>query len=325
MITNEMTMQEWLDYWFETYVKRTVKRSTAISYIGYITNHIVPQIGKYKLSEVDTEILQDFFNSENDYGNKKTGTNLSPKTLHNIKLMLHKALKKAVELHLISYNYTEGVELPRITKPKIEVLSSSEQSKLFAALTQSDEKLYFGIFLSLVTGMRLGEILGLKWSDVDLNDDVIHINRTANRLMTLDGKEKKTELVVGTPKSENSIREIPITNKIHKEFVIYQEKYKDIYGKINKDDYVIMLRRGYPVEPKTMQDCFKRTLISAGIDKHITFHGLRHTFATQAVEQGVDIKTLSVLLGHSDVAFTLSRYAHISCKQKRDAMDMIFC
>lgn len=322
-MNGNLTLNEWLDYWFQTYAKRTVKRSTAISYLGYITNHISPIIGNIRLSEVDTTILQEYFNYEMDYGNHKTGKKLSPKTLHNIKLMLHKSLKKAVELELIKRNYAEYVELPKVSSPKIRVLSLSEQRKLRTTLKYSDEKLYFGVLLSLMTGMRLGEVIGLRWSDVDLIDDIIHIRRTVNRLNSIDNSSKKTELVIGTPKSENSIRDIPITTSIHNEFIKYKEKYKKRFLNAEMDDYVVMLRKGYPVEPKTMQDCFQRIISEAGIEEHITFHGLRHTFATRAVEQGVDIKTLSVLLGHSDVSFTLSRYYHVSEKQKRKAMNLI--
>ena len=323
-MNGNLTLNEWLDYWFQTYAKRTVKRSTAISYLGYITNHISPIIGNIRLSEVDTTILQEYFNYEMDNGNKKTGKSLSPKTLHNIKLMLHKSFKKAIELDFMKLNYAEYVELPKIRKPDIKTLSASEQHNLLNILKYSDEKLYFGVFLSLTTGMRLGEVIGLRWSDVDLQDNIIHIRRTANRLNTLDESSRtRTEIVVGTPKSENSIRDIPITDMIHTAFIDYKIKYQENFGKIRKDDYIVMLRRGYPVEPKTMQDCFQRIISKAGIKEHITFHGLRHTFATRAVEQGVDIKTLSVLLGHSDVSFTLSRYYHVSEKQKRKAMNLI--
>lgn len=275
-----------------------------------------------ELSELNTDILQDFFNYEMEYGNKKTGTALSAKTLHNIKLMLHKSLKKAVELELIRMNYAEFVELPHVKKPQICTLSHSEYSELMRELEHSDERLYFGVYLSMSTGMRLGEVLGLRWSDVDLDNNVLHIERTVNRLKTLDGKTK-TALVVGTPKSEMSIRDIPFGKSLHDEFVKYRDKMQKRLGiwHFKCDDYVLMLRRGYPVEPKTMQDVFKR--ITAGINDDVTFHGLRHTFATRAVERGVDIKTLSVLLGHSDVSFTLSRYTHITEQQKRNAMDII--
>ena len=290
----------------------------------YITNHIVPQIGSYKLSELNADVLQCFFNYEMESGSKKDGGGLSPKTLHNIKLMLHRALKKAMELELISRNYAEFVELPKMKKPQIHILSQPEQQKLISELNRSEENLYFGVYLSISTGMRLGEVLGLRWSDVDLENNVLHIRRTVNRLNTLDGSTK-TELVVGVPKSDTSIRDIPFNNILHDEFIKYRGKMMKRLSILNikSDDYVLMLRRGKPVEPKTMQDVWHRIEHSAGIKNQVTFHGLRHTFATRAIEMGVDAKTLSALLGHSDVTVTLSRYTHISEQQKRNAMDII--
>lgn len=324
-LNKNMTIADWLDYWFDTFVKSTVKRATAVSYTGYITNHIAPQIGLYKLSDVNTSVVQKYFNYEMESGNLKNGSGLSPKTLHNIRMMLHKAFEKAVELELLAKNYIEYVELPRMVKPEIHILSEQEQKRMFEELTHTDEALYFGVYLSLCTGMRMGEVLGLRWSDVDFDDNVIHIRRTVNRLESVNGK-KKTEIVVGTPKSENAIRDIPITDKMHDEFIKYMFKVKERLNiKVLKDtDYVLMLRKGFPTEPKTMQNIYYRIRTAAGIKNNVTFHGLRHTFATRAVERGVDIKTLSVLLGHSDVSFTLSRYTHISDKQKRDAMSLIF-
>ena len=194
-LNNDITIECWLNHWYDTYAKRTIKQSTAISYRGYITNHINPQIGLYKLSELNADVLQCFFNYEMESGSKKDGGGLSPKTLHNIKLMLHKALKKAMELELINKNYAEFVELPHIKKPQIHILSFSEQQKLLSELRHSEESLYFGVYLAIATGMRLGEVLGLRWSDVDLDNNVLHIKRTVNRLNTLDGSTK-TELVV---------------------------------------------------------------------------------------------------------------------------------
>lgn len=320
-ISAEMTVEQWLIYWFEAYAKRTIKQSTAISYRGYINNHIVPQIGSYRLSELNISLLQDFFNERYDNG-KSGGGQLSPKTLHNIRLMLHRALQKAVDLELLRKNFAESVELPKQTAPQLHVLTVMEQKRLIAELHRSDEKLAFGVYLSLTTGMRLGEVLGLRWSDVDTETNLIHICRTVNRLQTLDGKTK-TELVVGTPKSLKSIREIPFNERLKEEFALYRRKSVEWLGKKPKNnDYIFSLQYGKPVEPKTLQTAFKRILEAAGI-KAVNFHTLRHTFATRAVESKADVKTLSVLLGHADVGTTLNRYVHILDEQKRKTMSLI--
>lgn len=319
---SDMMIEEWLNYWFEIYAKRNIKQSTAISYIGYINNHFSPIIGKYKLSEINAELLQNFFNNRMDYISK-SGKPLSPKTLHNIKLMLHKSIKKAVDLELISKNYVECVELPKQKKIQMRVLTTREQKQLTFTLQHTNEKMCFAVMVSLVTGMRLGEILGLRWSDIDYNNRVIHIRRTVNRLCTIDG-ETKTEIVVGTPKSDSSIRDIPFNSTVEKYFKDYYIKSKTMLGKLQlkKDDFVFSIRYGYPVDPKTMQVAFKRIVTEARLDD-TNFHALRHTFATRAIEKGIDAKTLSVLLGHADVSTTLNRYAHVLDEQKRKAMDLM--
>lgn len=323
-ITPDNTLSEWLDYWFDNYSVRSLKQSTAISYKGYIRNHIKPNIGDFKLSELSVNILQEFINREFDCGNLadgKEGNGLSPKTIRNINLMMHKTLKKANELDLIPKNYAEFVQLPRCHKPKIRVLTPSEHKRLLLALQHNEEPLRIGVYLSLVTGMRLGEVLGLRWIDIDLVDNVLRIERTVSRLCSVDGEG--TELVVGTPKTDSSLRDIPFSDSVREELIKYREWQDKFLGikQPKKTDYVLMLRRGYPVEPKTMQDAFKRILDDTGI-RDINFHALRHTFATRAIENHMDAKTLSVILGHADVSTTLNRYAHVLEEQKRKAMEM---
>lgn len=188
-LDKEMSFGNWLNYWFENYVKRTVKQSTAVSYYGYINGHIVPEIGVYKLSELNTDVLQRFFNEQNDSGSLKGG-GLSPKTLQNMNRMIHKSMEKAIDLELLPKNYAKYVELPKQEEPEMRVLTISEYNKLLEELGKTKEKLAFGVYLSLSLGIRLGEVLGLRWNDIDFNNKIVHIRRTVNRLPTIDGKTK---------------------------------------------------------------------------------------------------------------------------------------
>lgn len=320
LLKKEMTFDKWLTYWFETYSRRTVKHSTAISYIGYINGHIAPQIGSYTLSELNTDVLQRFINAQSDNGSLKGG-GLSPKTLQNMNRMIHKSLEKALELDLITKNYASFVEIPRIEEPEMRVLTIGEQELLMKELKTSSEKLAFGIYLSLTLGIRLGEVLGLRWSDIDFKKGIVHIRRTVNRLEKIDGLG--TELVVGTPKSKKSLRDIPISEGYCRNLMLYWARLSRIMRKPPKDDdYLLRSSVGGPAEPKTLQETFKRTLRSAGI-ADANFHSLRHTFATRAIEKGADVKTLSVLLGHSSVNITLNRYAHVLDEQKRKTMELL--
>lgn len=319
-LKKEMTFEEWLRYWFETYSRRTVKHSTAVSYIGYINGHIAPEIGSYSLSELNTDILQRFINNQADNGSLKGG-GLSPKTLQNMNRMIHKSLEKAMELDLIVKNYASFVEIPRIEETEMRVLTVEEQEQLEKELTTSNEKLAFGVYLSLTLGIRLGEVLGLRWSDIDTQKGIVRIRRTVNRLEKLDGSG--TELVVGTPKSKKSLRDIPISEGYCQKLMYYWARSSQIMRKPPKDnDYLLRSAVGGPAEPKTMQETFKRILKAAGV-ADANFHSLRHTFATRAIEKGADVKTLSVLLGHSDVNITLNRYAHVLDEQKRKTMNLL--
>lgn len=324
VLNNSMTLEEWLSYWFETYARRTIKQSTAVSYMGYINNHICPKIGVCKLSELNTDVLQRYFNEEYDSGNIKGG-GLSAKTVHNMELMLHKALAKAVDLELLRRNYAESVELPKSVAPEMRVLTIAEQKRLMTALSYSEERYASGVWLSLATGLRIGEVLGLQWRDIDFSARKLYVRRTVNRLKTIDNEgNKKTEIVVGTPKSAKSVRDIPFNASVETAL----KNYRDISRKtmnvrqLRPTDFVVALHRGKPTEPKSLQKCFHRIADSAGITG-ATFHSLRHTFATRAIEKGVDVKTLSVLLGHADVGTTLNRYAHVLDEQKRKTMDIL--
>lgn len=329
-VTNggSITVKQWLMYWYETYAKNTIKRSTAVSYTGYINNHIPPSLGDVYLRDLNVPILQNYFNGQYEHGNaRKKGMGISPKTLSNLKLMLHKAFKKALSLDLIRANFIDCVELPRILRPEMRVLSAAEQERYANSLRVSDERLYFGALLSLETGMRLGEVLGLRWGDVDLKNDTIHVRRTLNRLSKLSRSatvRPKTEIYIGTPKSRSGIRDIPIPRRLHEDFVVYLDRLRDSSGvcSFSDDDHIITLNSGKPVTPTTMQRCFSRTVQSAGIE-NVNFHALRHTFATRAIERGADAKTLSVILGHADVATTLNRYCHVLDDQKRKTMELI--
>ena len=226
-----------------------------------------------------------------------------------------------MDLDLISKNYAEFVELPRVDEVEMRVLTVKEQEQLENELAVSNEKLAFGVYLSLKLGIRLGEVLGLRWCDIDFNSGIVHIRRTVNRLEKLDGSG--TELVVGTPKSKKSVRDIPISEGFWKKLLLYWAKQSRMMRKPPRnDDYLLCSSIGGPAEPKTMQETFKRILKVAGI-ADANFHSLRHTFATRAIEKGADVKTLSVLLGHSDVNITANTYAHTDLTEKQAEVNAI--
>jgi len=175
----------------------------------------------------------------------------------------------------------------------------------------------FGIYLTMATGIRLGELLGLNWKDVDLEENTITICQTLNRLPNYDEGETKTDIVIGTPKSQQSFRIIPLNDEV----VRVMSEYRAKMGNISP--FVICNEIGQPIEPRTYQDNFKRYMIRAGISG-VTFHGLRHTFAIRALEKNIQVKIVSELLGHSSVTITMDLYySYISHELKKEAIQKL--
>ena len=275
-------------------------------------------LGKILLKKLEPHTLQEFYN----YKFREEG--LSPKTLRNYHMALHKCLQQAVKEHLLVYNPCDAVTLPSGEKPEISVFTNDQQR----ALVQASYRHRYGVFirLDLCTGLRMGELLALKWEDIDFSTAQLHVRRTINRLAKYEAHdgENKTEIVFGTPKTKNSRRTIPLTRTIADELTRWKQqqaqdkqragdKYTD-YGFIVTNEF------GHYFEQKTFKDYYDRLLKDADIG-HFTFHALRHTFATRALERGMDYKTLSAILGHYSVAFTMDTYVHSMDEHKRREMD----
>lgn len=311
---------DWLRLWLETYMRNSLKQSTYTSYKGYIENHLAPSFPNLKLKDLTAKLLQEFYNY------KLTEEGLSAKTIANLHRCLHKAMKQAVLEHHIDFNPCDAVNLPRNEKPQIEILTREEQQKLIFTSYQ----FRYGIFirLTLATGIRLGELLGLRWEDIDTKKNMLNIRRTLNRLPKVDynGIGNSTEVVIQEPKTKNSIRSVPLMQVILNELVQWRNvQLSDARtaGTAYFDSGFIVtnLTGGY-IEPRTFKDYYNQILEAAGLG-HYTFHALRHTFATRALEQGMDAKTLSTLLGHYSVSFTLDTYTHVLDSQKHEEMSLM--
>lgn len=325
------TVASWLREWLVTYAFPTVKQSTYVSYEGYVRIHLIPELGDVKLTALTREQLQRFFNKKYAGSKKKKG--LAPKTLKNIYNMLNEALEQAIINERLYRNLLHGIKLPQKKKEDIPILEPEEQTALQAAAEESPEIQAFGIIFGLSTGVRLGELIGLRWSDLNYRNHTIHIARTVGRLKKVDEdgnvvqKEegvKTTEIVVRPPKSDSSRRTIPLFNELWDGLMEYQKKQQalmDAFGEDYDDQgYIFCNAMGKVYDPRVFEDLFKRTLKSAGL-KDIKFHALRHTFATRALEAGMDIKVLSSILGHAQASTTLNLYGHALPNHKKASMD----
>lgn len=321
----------WLQEWLITYALPTVKQSTYVSYEGYIRIHLIPELGDIRLTALNREQIQRFFNKKSAGSQEKKG--LSPKSLKNIYNMLNSTLEQAVTNEKLIRNPLRGIKLPKIEKREIRILETDEQIKLQTAARNSPEPQAFGIIFTLSTGVRLGELLGLKRSDLNYKKHSVFVRRTVGRLQRIDENGslikrgagiKTTEIVVRSPKSANSQREIPLFDELWNELLSYCEKMKammDDFGiPYNQDSYVFCNYSGNPYDPRVYEDLFKRTLKAAELES-INFHALRHTFATRALEAGMDIKVLSSILGHAQASTTLNLYAHALADHRKLSMD----
>lgn len=325
------TLETWLNEWLVTYALPTVKQSTYISYEGYVRLHLVPELGNIKLSALSTEQIQRFFNKKKRDNNGKKG--LSPKTLRNIYNMFNSTLEQAVFSKHIATNPLHGVKLPSAEKKEIEILSAEEQSILQQAVLASEELPAFGIIFTLSTGVRLGELIGFQWGDVNMTKKTIRVRRTVGRLQKVDENGKllsknagtpTTEIVIRSPKSITSQREIPLFDELWDGLMEYREKQQEIFeafgNNFDNSTHIFCMPTGKVYDPRTYEDLFKRTLKAAELPG-INFHALRHSFATRALEAGMDIKVLSSILGHAQASTTLNLYGHALPDHKRASMD----
>lgn len=279
---------EWLDS-----IKNNVKINTYKKYESLCNKYIIADIGNILVRLLSSNNIRSFTNKLISY-------NLSYQTINDILIVLNLILKfgeSEYQITPVKINYL------KIEKHEMRVLSKSEQKILTDYLISDNDIYKFGVLLTLYTGIRIGELCALTWNDV--NDDYILINKTMYRTK---GENNKTEIKVGSPKTISSNRRIPLPQSL----LPYIRKYKN-------NGYVLSTKKQQFCEPRLMQLKFAKMIDKCGIEK-ANFHALRHTFATRCIEAGVDVKTLSEMLGHSDVKTTLNKYVHSSFELKQQSM-----
>lgn len=308
---NLLTYEELLDLWLH-YSQLNTKESTHARYAHLINTHIKPQLGKYQLSVLSTEIIELFVEFQLAKGRLDNTGGLAPKTVTDILTIIKSTIEYA------GYKgFPVTCNLSKLTIKKkekeIRVLTQAEQDALISILMNDMDLYKFGVFLSLYTGIRIGELCALKWEDFDTTQTTIKINKTMQRIQdTQNGALSKTKIVITEPKSQCSVREIPLptfVTDISRQFVSNPKSY-------------ILTGSDRCVEPRTMQNRFKSYIKASGISD-ANFHALRHTFATRCVEVGFEIKSLSEILGHANVNITLNRYVHSSFELKCSNMNKL--
>lgn len=303
--TRRGTLNEWMMYWMENELLGSVKASSYQTYLNQMNRHLLPALGGYDLTQVTPGIVHGFVEELRTSG-------LACNTIQGIYRLLSAAMRFALEEGVIRKNPCKRIRVRREESAEQRVLSHAEQEKLRTAASGERD---LPALLSLYTGMRLGEVCALKWSDINWESRTITIRRTAQRVAqtkTTDGS--KTMLMIGTPKSMRSHRVLPIP-----EFVL--ERLREMMKKKTISEYVFGTM-AHAAEPRTIQRRFQRLMEKLGISG-AHFHTLRHSFATRLLELGVDIKTVSTLLGHGSAKTTLDFYAHSLIEHQRAAVDRL--
>lgn len=286
--------------------KNYVKKSTFSAYVLLIENHLLPYFGnQYEIQEADVQafVLQ------------KLEAGLSQKTIKDILIVLKMVLKFGAKNKWIVYEPFE-IQYPTIRESQhIEVLSRTHQKKIMNYIQEHFTFRNLGVLICLSSGMRIGEICALTWEDIDTDNGVISVNRTIQRIYVIEDGTRKTELILDTPKTKNSIREIPM----NRDLIRLIKPIK----KIVNPSFFVLTNDAKPTEPRTYRSFYKNLMRHLEIPK-IKFHGLRHSFATRCIESNCDYKTVSVLLGHSNISTTLNLYVHPNMEQKKKAIEQMF-
>lgn len=306
----EIKLKQAAELW-KRYSKIHLKGSTYLKYSNLIDKHIIPELGDICISQINSVLLADFMNHKLKHGRIDKNGGLAASYVKNIMIIV---------TEIINFSIDEGysspirikLHMPKNEKGEIRVMDKINQKTLedylFSHLTPTN----MGILLSLNTGLRIGEVCALKWSDIDFQKAILKVNSTVSRVKSDDGSSK-SKLIIDTPKTQSSIREIPIISQLIKPLIFLYET--------RNSEYIISAETSF-VSPRTFEYRFHTVLKKCRISP-FNYHVLRHTFATRCIEGGVNIKSLSEILGHANVSVTLNTYVHSSIERKRELLEKI--
>jgi len=295
-----LTVKELFDEWLSA-VKLRVKSSTYANYQMKIEKHILPEFSGQHYDSLTVQMINSYIQSKIDSG-------LSTKYVSDIIIVFKTMAKYAAKVHGFC-NILADVVLPKVHKKEKLLLTNIQQWKLFKYLTKNLDTTTICVLLSLYTGLRVGEVCGLMWKDIDFDESILTVRRTVQRIRV---GAHKTQIIADTPKSRTSRRSIPIPRFIMK--LLLESRSDDNHYVLSDSEIII--------EPRTLQRRFKSILKKADLPS-VSYHSLRHAFATNCLQAGFDVKTLSEILGHASVETTLNRYVHTSMEQKIKCMALL--
>lgn len=304
-MNKQKNLAEVVNLW-KTDKKQYVKKSSFSAYVLLIENHLLPTFGEQTLIE-ETQVQAFVF--------QKLAQGLSQKTIKDILIVLKMVLKFGAKHQWITH-LPFDIQFPTDReKYTIEVMSRANQKKMMLHIQEHFTFRNLGVYICLSSGMRIGEVCALTWEDIDTDNGIIKVSKTIQRIYLVEDGLRKTELILDTPKTKNSIREIPMSRDLLKMLKPFK--------KIVNPSFFVLTNDAKPTEPRTYRAYYKNLMKSLNMPE-LKFHGLRHSFATRCIESKCDYKTVSVLLGHSNITTTLNLYVHPNLEQKKKAIDQMF-
>lgn len=305
-----MKYKEWLNTWLENYVKPSAKPKTYARYSEIVHKHLIGGLGETEMQNITPLTLQKYVTELLTSGNKKTGAGLSARSVNIIITVIQSSLQTAYNLGYIEKEVANKIKRPKSKEKQVSSFTVAEQKLIEEAIFKTTKPKMYGILICLYMGLRIGELLALEWTDVDFSKNELSITKTC-----FDGKDKNGVFgrITNAPKTDTSMRIIPIPKSLVPILKEMKRKAKNQYVISNGEK---------PLMVRSYQRSFERLLKRLQIP-HKGFHSLRHTFATRALEIGVDVKTLSEILGHKNANVTLQRYAHSMPEHKKEVMNKI--
>lgn len=308
--TARVTFQQVAFEWLES-KREVVKQSSYVHYANVLVSHVLPSFGEKYLDDIERTQLNDFFQTKMSTGRLDGAGGLSTKTVSDMRMILSQIFRFSYENHQIS-DFFRLSPVP-VQRTPITILSRREQKKLEAVLFSVTDPVCLGTLLSLYTGIRIGELCALLWEDFNFEEGIVHITKTVQRVQNMNpDADCKTSIIIQKPKTICSVRTIPMPDFIANYISQFQG---------NSDTFFLTGSKRL-MEPRCCLRRYKDILRKAGVGDY-TFHVLRHTFATRCVERDFDIKTLSEILGHSNINITMERYVHPTIDMKREQMNRL--
>lgn len=304
-MTTQKTFAQIVELWKKD-KQLYVKKSSFSAYVLLLENHLLPKFAE--VSSIEEEEVQQFVFQKLEQG-------LSQKSIKDVLIVLKMVMKFGAKYKWIQYTPFD-IQYPTVRENQsIEVLTRTHQKKVMNYIQEHFTFRNLGIYICLCSGMRIGEICALTWEDIDTDNGIINIRKTIQRIYIIEDGKRRTELLLDTPKTKNSIREVPMS----RDLLRMLKPFKKIVNPL----FFVLTNDAKPTEPRTYRSYYKNLMKQLEIPE-IKFHGLRHSFATRCIESKCDYKTVSVLLGHSNISTTLNLYVHPNLEQKKKAIDQMF-